>query len=454
MPGIWETDAEWRRLKRELTAWRVHRAAGDPDGQHRSQLEGCVTLIDGALDELHAPIAALTTADPRLAEHCRTHDRRLVWLRRVWQFFRDRFDQRDDAGLAPTLGAADEVVWSCHRAAFATPALGMVASSGPPPLPYVEPQLTPEVFPHGLVPGDLRRDVDATFLRTWLQALPFAIVRLPASCVTAPWWLVHLGHEVGHVIDHQCLGYQARVAIVDDLALDEPSADEWRRWSVETFADAYAILTFGGWALWALARAEARDDAAMLTPRDAYPSPAVRLLVMAHACQTLGVSIAAAQPIVDRCQALVEGDPTQVTRLRAGTRVVDALLATPVNKQTWRARTAHDPGRWSSQNLRAWVKRLPGRPAAVAGRARREWAREVLAAGVLRRWRAETDATFDGDALAADLHAWLPAVRETGARSLATTGVAHSTPQTLGAPKPSGEGGTLAQLLITAEPLG
>ena len=111
MPGIGETDAEWRRLKRELAAWRVHRAAGDPDGHHRSQLEGCVALIDGALDELHAPIAALTTADPRLVEHCRARDRRLVWPRRVWQFFRHRFDQRDDAGLAPTLRAAALQAW-------------------------------------------------------------------------------------------------------------------------------------------------------------------------------------------------------------------------------------------------------------------------------------------------------------------------------------------------------
>jgi hypothetical protein len=444
VPGIWETDAEWRRLQRELAAWQDRRRRLDADGQHRSQLDGCVAVIDAALQELHGPIAATTDADPRAAEHCRVHDRRIAWLRRTWDFFRDRFDQRDDDALAPVLRAADEIAWSCHREAFG----GLVAqpptAGGPPPLPYVEPQLTPEVFPRGLVPGTLRRDVDAAFLRAALDALPFAVVRVPASCVTAPWWLVHLGHEVGHVVDDQLLGHHTRAAMVADLGLSDAAAEEWTRWSGELFADLYAALMFGPWALWALAVAEARDDTAMLVPRDAYPPPAVRLLVMARACDTLGLGTGPVEDGVPLWRALVDADPQQAGRVRDGGRLVDALLATPVEARTWQARTAHEPARWTSASLQPWVARLPTRPAAPPGKPRRRWAREVMAAAVLRRRRtAASGSTFDGESLASDVLSWLPAVREPGARSTP----AESNVRT------AARGAALAQTLMAAEPL-
>ena len=445
MPGIWETDAEWRRLRRELATWRDHRRQRDADGQHRSQLEGCAAVIDAALQELHGPIAAMTDADPRAAAHCRVHDRRLAWLRRTWDFFRDRFDQRDDGELAPLLRAADEIAWSCHREAFGAPLASPSATVDPPPLPYVEPQLTPEVFPRGLVPGALRRDVDAVFLRTALESLPFAVVRVPASCVTAPWWLVHLGHEVGHVVDDQILGHGARTAIVEELGLGDPATEEWTRWSGELFADLYAVLMFGPWALWALAMAEARDADAMRAPRDAYPPPVVRLLVMARACDALGHNAGPVDDAVPAWRALVDGDPQQAARVRDGGRLVDALLSSPAGARTWQARTAHEPARWTPASLQTWVTRMPTRPAVAPGKPRRRWAREVMAAGVLRRRAADgtQPGAFDGAALASDLLAWLPAVREAGARS--TT--AEPTVRT------AARGAALAQTLMAAEPL-
>ena len=233
MPGAWESEAEWRRLKRELDAWRARRVRADALGQHRSQLDAAYTLVDRVLAELRVAMASMTGAGASLAEQARVHDRRLAWLRRLWDFFRERFDQRDDPALGAVLTGADEVVWSCHREPFAALVSIAGAESGPPPLPYVEPSLTPEVFPNGLVPGALRRDIDAPFLRRALDQLPFAVVRVPASCVTAPWWLIHLGHEVGHVVDARLLGYSERAALVQALGLDAPrrrrlDAMEWR----------------------------------------------------------------------------------------------------------------------------------------------------------------------------------------------------------------------------------
>jgi hypothetical protein len=36
----------------------------------------------------------------------------------VWDYFREKLDQRDDANLKPTLEAADEVLWSCYHPYF------------------------------------------------------------------------------------------------------------------------------------------------------------------------------------------------------------------------------------------------------------------------------------------------------------------------------------------------
>jgi hypothetical protein len=170
MPGIWESDAEWRRLKRELDEWRARRVRADTLGQHRSQLEAAYTLVDRALAELRVAMATLPGADASIDGQWRVHDRRIAWLRRLWAFFRERFDQRDDPALEAVLRGADEVVWSCHREPFAALASSAGVEGGPPPLPYVEPALTPEVFPHGLVPGALRRDIDAPFLRHAIPA--------------------------------------------------------------------------------------------------------------------------------------------------------------------------------------------------------------------------------------------------------------------------------------------
>lgn len=444
MPGAWETEAEWRRLKRELDAWHERRVRADAVGQHRSQLEAAYTLVDRVLAELRVSIAALAGAGPAVAEQCRVHDRRLAWLRRLWDFFRERFDQRDDTTLAPVLRGADEVVWSCHREPFAALASVAADGDGPPPLPYVEAALTPEVFPHGLVPGELRRDVDAPFLRRALDALPFAVVRVPASCATAPWWLVHLGHEVGHVVDGRLVGYQARTALVEGLGLDASATSDWVQWSGETFADAYAALMHGQWALWALAVAESHDEGVMRTRRDSYPPPVVRLLVMAHACATLGTSTADVAPDIAAWHACVDRDPVLTAMTAAGRRVVESLLQADVRRMAWTTLASWDPAAWDRKALGAWTATLPKRPAVVTTRPRRAWARTLMAASVLRRKDGESGRSeLDGESLADDLLTWLPAVREPGSRA------SHDGVAALAA----AQAATLARDLMDAEPL-
>ena len=439
---MWETEAEWQRLMRDLARWRTRRLAADGLGQHRSQLEAACVLLERVLAELHTAMASAPATT--MPDTWRVHDRRLAWVQRVWEFFRERFDQRDDEALAPVLRGADEVVWSCHREPFAALVTPGASVDEPPPLPYLEPSLTPEVFPHGLVPGALRRDIDAPFLRKALEQLPFPVVRVPASCATAPWWLVHLGHEVGHVVDARLLGYQARTALVAAVGLPTASTDEWTRWSGETFADAYAVLMHGPWALWALGTAEAHADEAMRQPRDDYPPPVVRLLVAAHACRTLGASLGDVRAEIETWEALAGADAATTARVADGRRVVDALLSAPVRRLAWSQLAAWEPAAWTRQGLLPWTTAMARRPAAAPGKPRRAWARALVAGAVQRRRAADRTAdAFDGDALGDDLLTWLPAVREPGTRATATVASRVIAAQ----------GDALARALMDAEPV-
>ena len=115
-----QSQDELESLRKEFADWLKCRRDGDPRRQYMTQLNALEELIGGALRDLQPDLDA---CDPRLEtgefyEKCRLFDQRIVWLRRIWQFFKDKFDQRDDLRISPVLQAADEVVWSCYRPLF------------------------------------------------------------------------------------------------------------------------------------------------------------------------------------------------------------------------------------------------------------------------------------------------------------------------------------------------
>jgi hypothetical protein len=286
-----QTRAELTRLASELTRW--FEAKRDPGflRRHGRQLQLLNSTLTGALTSLRqqAGLLSLTQPTADCYRACRAYELRGLWVRALWQYFRPKFEQREDSTLKSLLTAADEVVWACYAPAFER--LGQ--SPPPAPLPYVEPQFTPRAIPLDEPPPELKL-VDADFLAAFLERLPIAVVGLPSACVSAPWWLAHAAHEVGHHVQHELklvtpfeLALR-QAAEAGPEPLDPELADHWVLWGQEVFADAYGLLCLGPAAPRALAEVEL--SSASLTRNSAkYPAAVVRLEWQRRALQELEV---------------------------------------------------------------------------------------------------------------------------------------------------------------------
>lgn len=294
-----QTDIELCQLKREIELWYEHREGQDKQHQYKTQLNAIKALLNGAIAHLQTELNSfdLKISPGEFFEDCRLFDLRVIWLRKLWRFYKDKFDQRDDEHLKPLLLAADEVVWSCYHQVFEKATLyAPEIKQGPAPLPFIESSYSPQSFPSESVPYDLKPS-ESGFLQSLMDKLPIPLVSLPQSCLMSPWWLVYIGHEVGHHIQFALSDKKKYVAsfqkeVQEAVAAkdgDQDDIDKWGRWSKEIFADVFSVLLMGQWAVWAMVEFEMQKPAAMLARRAQYPSPAVRLFLLAHTANCLGL---------------------------------------------------------------------------------------------------------------------------------------------------------------------
>jgi hypothetical protein len=284
------TVREHDRLLSEFARWSESRTKADKAGQYATQLESLTEFVNFALhhirEDLPEPPDALGVGD--VYARCRDGDERLNLVQRFWEFYRRRWDQRDDrTTLGPLLLAADEVVFSCYRRPFE--ATG--SPRGPVPLPYIEPALTPHAITRDEPPSDLA--TADPLLHDYINRLPIPVIGLPPACVDAPWLLVHLAHEAGHHVQHDLADGALITAMAQTVRASARAAgadgDEWAGWSQEVFADAFALLCVGEAAPWSIAELEFGRDEDLLEGAYGYPPPVVRqaLLRSLAACAGL-----------------------------------------------------------------------------------------------------------------------------------------------------------------------
>lgn len=293
-----QTRREITRLRKELENWlrRYNKNAGsgvENYGRHDSQLKAIKGEIDAAaqiiskgLDEVD-----LVQTVGSVYAKCAQHDRQLVWLWRVFDFFRERFAQRDVEGSATErmLRAADDVIWSCYSPFFT--GAEMAARREPPPLPYIETGYSPAALRRDQTPGSLiKRGKELDPLRECLKRMPIPLLQLPPVGLNSVWALALIGHEVGHFIQPAVGEDSAYVSvfrgIVEEAAkgvpgCDAEEAEHWGDWSPEVFADWYFTVTMGPWAVWVMGQFELADEGKMLEQRDGYPSRLSRMALLA-----------------------------------------------------------------------------------------------------------------------------------------------------------------------------
>jgi hypothetical protein len=300
---IEQTRREFRRLQDDVKTGLADRRKKDTLNQYQTQLTNLEQVLADSLDTLGTKIGQLDAGQPYLQVYtdCQTYDLGLLLLRRVLDYYQDKYDQRDDPRFEAAVKAADEVVWSCY-AGVVQNATGAAKPPKPVPLPYIEPQYSPKAVPRSEPPPGVRAD-PSDLLGAFLKEMPIPIVSLPPICVEEPWWLIYLGHELGHhvqydlasnpsLVEHfkQLLGTAVKNANIAGLDAEDPG--RWRQWNEEIFADICSVYCMGHWAARAMVELLLADETAMLSYKynSPYPSAVVRLELLATMAERLGLS--------------------------------------------------------------------------------------------------------------------------------------------------------------------
>ena len=288
-----ETLAELGRLRTELSSWLKRKKYADARGQYTTQLAVLERELCDAIEALSQWVArdfsAANTGE--VFRQLAMDDRRIIWIRDAWNFYRQKFDQREVEELKTVLSAADEVLWSCYKPFFGGRAI--------PPAPlccidssYVPGSIRPDQARHQL---GRTTETDTGVLAPFFQTLPIPILRLPPSVASSPWLLALIGHETGHFLLRllpralDLLKEQIEKAVGQCCGSDDDKA-AWRNCAEEIFCDFYFALAVGPWAVWALAPWTLGPDAAMLTRDRYYPAPLARLRLIAVAAEALGLA--------------------------------------------------------------------------------------------------------------------------------------------------------------------
>lgn len=287
----------------------------DALGLHKTQFESVKEVLEVAAKELATHLKEIPVEDLDIADvydECRNYDEAIIWLQRLWDYLKQKFDQRHkEEEVSKTLKAADEVIWSCFHSVM-TKALGQ---HGPAPLAYIEPEYSPATIQtEKPLPVQLRLEVDLDFLDECLETLPIPVLRLPPTCVSSPWWLVFIAHEVGHhvqyaldLIAHFREGLSAAAQAQKFLKTEADGT--WGTWGEEIFADVFSIMMMGQFALRGMVELETGAFPKMVRRKTNYPSPVVRLALMKSVADALGLNTAPELLNLD-LQAIAKTDPT------------------------------------------------------------------------------------------------------------------------------------------------
>lgn len=193
-------------------------------------------------------------------------------IEKVWQFYRDIFEQRTTR-FAPRLLACDRIALDCYQ--YVWGGLGRARPiPSPAPFSYME---------SGSGPATFRREVRLT--RLGRLPNPFPLVKLPYHRLVAPWTLGAVPHEVGHNLQADLGLWQAIPRRFAGLLRRDGIPPEvvriWVRWHKEIFADLVGVLLIGPAFVHSLMDVVGKSPAAVVqfSPTAVHPVPFLRTLL-------------------------------------------------------------------------------------------------------------------------------------------------------------------------------
>jgi hypothetical protein len=325
-----QTSRDLDALRGKIVEWLKRHRKTDTLERHRNHLEAIEKVLLGVLETLaRQPADAADTQAGKIYDDCRRIAQATVWLERLWQFISTKFDQRfEETPDALMLRAADEVIWSCYSQVIkGLPLAHPARLRGLMPLAHIEPEYSPSavLFDQQVPPGLRLRSGNPTLDRC-LENVPLPTLRLPPWCVSAPWGLVLIAHEVGHHVQHE-------LDIVADFAeqlgevagranLDSASIDLWAAWGEEVFADALSVYAMGPPAIVAITELEWTDNRNLAVRKAHYPAPAIRLALMTRLAELEGLDTKGLVPL-QQLEGVVQDN--EITR--ADWKALDPVVA-------------------------------------------------------------------------------------------------------------------------------
>jgi hypothetical protein len=184
------------------------------------------------------------------------------------------------------------------------------------PLAHIEPEYSPAavLFDQQVPPGLRLRSGNPTLDRC-LEKVPLPTLRLPPWCVSAPWGLVLVAHEVGHHVQHE-LGIVAAFAehlgeVASKANLDSASTALWAAWGEEVFADAFSVYAMGPPAIVAITELEWTDNCNLAVRKAHYPAPAIRLALMTRLAELEGLDTKGLVPLQQLLDVVKDNEVTR-----------------------------------------------------------------------------------------------------------------------------------------------
>ena len=382
-------------LRERVVTWGTAKRADPRFRRFGAQFDALDSVMFRMLDVLEESAGKVGGPSGEVYGEFRSLEASLLRAERMFDWYADKYDQRERADVAEFLRAADELVLSCWSQAFS--AAPVKRPTGP--LVFVEAAPGPCSLVRRVVPAALDAPGDR-LLKGMIEAVPIPTIMVPPRVVDESWWLVLAAHETGHHVYYD-LFYdreRKRDVVTERIAEALPDRDEdeavWGLWALEVFADTFAALMVGQASSWAVAELIHGPAAAVAAPaRDpAYPRPLVRVALIAEVLRLVGTQdiafgAAEAQTLLESLSDSVPETHRLATarHLNVAPRVAEALATLPLGNTTMIEACAPPPGAFAPRGrVDVWTEKLAQADPVYRGvdLHQRAAARLAIAAGV------------------------------------------------------------------------